>query len=306
MWTLNIPPKVKIFIWRCYNNVVPSLSNLCVRKVVSAGLCQRCKKGAESVAHAMWWCDKAYLVWSKIALCGLRRRFKGLDCYEILKGLAEGLKKEDLEAMCMVMWGVWVDRNEDLHSERCRLAADLVIWVIWVEGLLKEFQEARRALLTAPLVVKGPVVWIPPDVGLLKLNSDVGIKKGGLFCGVGAVIRDDKRWVVAALSKPIHGNLSPEEGELVALREGLILAKQLKLKLSCVELDACNVVSKVSSDFIDVGESEFLVSDIKALFKEVRVHNCQSISKNGNRVAHNLASLALASNEVFEWHDVLP
>ncbi|KAK3221403.1 hypothetical protein Dsin_008428 [Dipteronia sinensis] len=58
-------------------------------KVVSAGLCQRCKKGAESVAHAVWWCDKADLVWSKTAFCGLRRRFKGLDCYEILKGLAE-------------------------------------------------------------------------------------------------------------------------------------------------------------------------------------------------------------------------
>ncbi|KAK3221404.1 hypothetical protein Dsin_008429 [Dipteronia sinensis] len=115
-----------------------------------------------------------------------------------------------------------MDRNEDLHSRRCRLAADLVVWV---ERLLKDFQEARRALLTAPLVVKDPAVWIPPDVGLLKLNSDVGINKGGLFCGVGAVIRDDKGWVVAALSKPVHGNLSPEAGELVALREGLISAK---------------------------------------------------------------------------------
>ncbi|KAK3187738.1 hypothetical protein Dsin_027299 [Dipteronia sinensis] len=130
------------------------------------------------------------------------------------------------------------------------------------------------------------------------------VKKWGSFCGVGAVIRDDKGWVVAALSKHVLGNLSPEAGELVVLREGLILANQLKLKISCVELDACNVVSKVSSALIDKGETESLVSDIKALLKEVEVQKCQSISRNENMVAHNLASLALATKEVFEWHNV--
>ncbi|KAK3187739.1 hypothetical protein Dsin_027300 [Dipteronia sinensis] len=140
-WTrlsnLNIPPKVKKFIWKCCYNVVHSLSNLYVRKVAGSILCQRCQKGAESVAHAVWWCDKADLVWCKTAFWGRLRRFKGLRCYEVLRDLAEGLKKEELEAVYMVMWGVWLDRNEDLHSGRCRPAAALVDWVV---GLLKEFR----------------------------------------------------------------------------------------------------------------------------------------------------------------------
>ncbi|KAK3217672.1 hypothetical protein Dsin_011642 [Dipteronia sinensis] len=174
----------------------------------------------------------------------------------------------------------------------------------WVADLLKEFQEAMRALQPVPNAVKAPFVWVPPDIGTLKLNSDVGMKPGGLFCRVEVVIMDDKGWVVTALSKPVQGNLSPEAGELVALREWLLMAKRLNLKISCVEFDACNVVSKVSSVILDVGETEFVVNDIKTLFKEVEVQKCQTISRNGNRAAHNLASLALASNEVFVWHDV--
>ncbi|KAK3217682.1 hypothetical protein Dsin_011652 [Dipteronia sinensis] len=113
MWNLNIPPKVKKFIWRFCNNVIPYHSNLSVRKVVNDVLCQRCNKEAESMAHAVWWCDKADLVWAKTVFWGRLRRFKGLGYYEILRSMAECLKNEDFEALCMVIWGVWVDRNDD-------------------------------------------------------------------------------------------------------------------------------------------------------------------------------------------------
>ncbi|KAK2654214.1 hypothetical protein Ddye_014070 [Dipteronia dyeriana] len=90
-------------------------------------------------------------------------------------------------------------------------------------------------------------------------------------------------------------------GELVALREGLLLADKLQLKISCVEMDACNVVAKVSNCLVDVGVSEFVFSDVMALFKVVEVQNCHSISKIGNWMAHNLVALAVSSKEVFMW-----
>ena len=153
---------------------------------------------------------------------------------------------------------------------------------------MKEFQASGRAFQPVSGAVKAPARWYPPLIGSLKLNTDVSVKKGLLQCGVGAIVRDNKGWIVAALSKHMVGNFSPETGELIALREGLLLAQKLQLKIACVEVDACNVVSKVSSNVLDVGETEFIISDIKALFKEVEVPKCQSISKSGNRVAHML------------------
>ncbi|KAK3225142.1 hypothetical protein Dsin_005004 [Dipteronia sinensis] len=198
--------------------------------------------------------------------------------------------------------GLWQARNDAVNKNRkCHPEANLMEGVL---GFLKDFQSSCCALQARSAVVKAPITWSPPQVGTLKLNSDASVRQGSHRCGVEAVIRDDKGWVVAAVSKSLAGNFSLEIGELIALREGLLLAKGLKLKISCVELDACNVVAMVSSGVGASSTSEFVCADVMVLCKEVEVRSCQSISRNGNRVAHNLASLAMSSKEDFLWQNV--
>ena len=64
LWRLNIPPKVKTFIWRVYSNVVPSMDNLWKKKIVKDPSCPCCGSYVESVAHALFGCKKARKVWS--------------------------------------------------------------------------------------------------------------------------------------------------------------------------------------------------------------------------------------------------
>ena len=94
-------------------------------------------------------------------------------------------------------------------------------------------------------------------------------------------------------------NISP-----ICKRDGDAERGALQLKISCVELDACNMVFKISNVLTDLGETEVVHKDIKALLKVVEVQKCQSISINGNRVAYNFASLALSSKEEFMWQNV--
>ena len=54
LWNLNLPPKVKIFVWRACWNAFPSLQNLWKRKVVESPRCNRCSDPAESLAHAIF------------------------------------------------------------------------------------------------------------------------------------------------------------------------------------------------------------------------------------------------------------
>ncbi|KAL5865358.1 hypothetical protein ACOSQ3_002872 [Xanthoceras sorbifolium] len=56
LWNLNIPPKIKIFIWRVCHNAIPSLCNLCSRKIVVDPCCPRYGDAFESSAHALFWC----------------------------------------------------------------------------------------------------------------------------------------------------------------------------------------------------------------------------------------------------------
>ncbi|KAL5822624.1 hypothetical protein ACOSQ4_020524 [Xanthoceras sorbifolium] len=111
--------------------------------------------------------------------------------------------------------------------------------------------------------------------------------------------------VVAASAKPFLGFFPAELGELLALREGLLVAKELSLSIEWVELDAANVVARVFNScpfsFMDP-----IVSDIKALFRAVGVSNCHAIPRSRNGMAHSLASLAFSSKEEFFWFNPEP
>ncbi|KAL5743255.1 hypothetical protein ACOSQ2_026371 [Xanthoceras sorbifolium] len=98
--------------------------------------------------------------------------------------------------------------------------------------------------------------------------------------GSGAVVRDSQGKVVAASAKPLLGFFPAELGELLALREGLLLAKELSLIIEWVEVDVVNVVARVfnssPSSFMDP-----IVSDVKAPFRSVGVSKCHVIPRSG-------------------------
>ncbi|KAH7573855.1 hypothetical protein JRO89_XS03G0215300 [Xanthoceras sorbifolium] len=74
--------------------------------------------------------------------------------------------------------------------------------------------------------------WIVPPVGSFKLNCDVAVRIDRDCIGIGVVIRSNSRLVVVTASKVLLGSFSPEIGEFLALREGLLLAILQKVPLS--------------------------------------------------------------------------
>ncbi|KAK1554535.1 hypothetical protein Q3G72_013669 [Acer saccharum] len=224
------------------------------------------------------------------------RRYPSLD---LIKWLLDNVKKDDMEAWCMVLWSSWLNRNNFIHNNKVRAPDELLNWVF---SFLKEFQSSRAisALVASSHYVIDSSCWSPPSLGSLKLNTDVAMKAYFSHIGIGAVIRNDKREVVPTLSKPMDGSLSAELGEYMALREGLLIAKILGFSVGWVE-DAVNVVYEVNSNRFLSSIAGPVISDIKALFRDVGVINSQAIPRNRNVVAHTLASLAFSSYEDKTW-----
>ena len=67
LWNLQIPNKVKIFIWRVWHNIIPVLTNLSKRGINTAGCCTRCKQEPETLIHALVECPAASLIWQQSA-----------------------------------------------------------------------------------------------------------------------------------------------------------------------------------------------------------------------------------------------
>lgn len=62
IWSLNMPLKVRMFIWRACSNCVPTRDNLHRRRIDPQ--CQICHHRAETVSHILWECPFARNVWA--------------------------------------------------------------------------------------------------------------------------------------------------------------------------------------------------------------------------------------------------
>ncbi|KAL5840435.1 hypothetical protein ACOSQ4_013043 [Xanthoceras sorbifolium] len=150
---------------------------------------------------------------------------------------------------------------------------------------LSEFQDTLKAVFVKQIVFQElpypneVLSWILPSSGSFKLNTDVVIRKNLPFVDIRAAICDCSGRVIAAISKYFPGSFSADSGETLALREGLLLAQDLKLVVNWVEYDANNVIKvvhDVDPNFCVVG---LVVNDIKTLCKVIGVVKCQSISR---------------------------
>ena len=63
IWKLNIPSKIKHFLWRALINSLPTKMKLKKRGVQIWEVCDRCIADKEDTNHILWLCPSARVVW---------------------------------------------------------------------------------------------------------------------------------------------------------------------------------------------------------------------------------------------------
>lgn len=63
IWKLDLPEKVKIFIWRASKNFLLTVVNLWKKKIIQDPWCHRCGRQEELVNHAPFSCKKSIKMW---------------------------------------------------------------------------------------------------------------------------------------------------------------------------------------------------------------------------------------------------
>ncbi|KAL5774418.1 hypothetical protein ACOSP7_011975 [Xanthoceras sorbifolium] len=186
------------------HNAIPSLCNLCSRKIVVDPCCSRCGDAPESSAHALFWCSSVCPIWESTVFWDVLNLQRHISCFDLILWVFVRAKRAEFEEFCMILWGVWSDRNAVLHSKSPRVSADLVSWSL---SLLREFQGTQKVFGSPSQPPRQPcsASWSPPPAGSLKLNTDAAVKSGFSVMGSGAVVRDSQGKVVAASAKPLLG-----------------------------------------------------------------------------------------------------
>ncbi|XP_062086088.1 uncharacterized protein LOC133792190 [Humulus lupulus] len=111
IWQLNIPGKVRQFLWRGANNWLPTFSNLCNRGIHVASLCPFCLKGPETAIHALWNCDKLSNCRHTVGNIMHVPPYTGMDIYEFLLNCLDSLSVADFGKLIVCLWRIWYRRN---------------------------------------------------------------------------------------------------------------------------------------------------------------------------------------------------
>ena len=110
IWGLDVPNKIKNFVWRSSRDAILVKKNLKKRKILNDDKCEQCGQVEESVLHAIWECSKLSPIWDVIPdfTCHQSRSFA--DTKDLLLYVLNAGSKVDL--LVVIMWNIWYRRNQ--------------------------------------------------------------------------------------------------------------------------------------------------------------------------------------------------
>ena len=63
LWKLQVPNKIKHFVWRVCNNALPTKCNLKRRHIANSNICELCNDASEDALHAFCFCSHVAPMW---------------------------------------------------------------------------------------------------------------------------------------------------------------------------------------------------------------------------------------------------
>ncbi|KAL5794819.1 hypothetical protein ACOSP7_003413 [Xanthoceras sorbifolium] len=102
LWSLSVPAKIKIFIWRACDNWLPVMTNLAARRVPVSHLCPLCCHRPETTVHALLGCPLLHSVCKSIPCLQASRWDDNVNLFDILFFYMKTLRKESFLELVVV------------------------------------------------------------------------------------------------------------------------------------------------------------------------------------------------------------
>ena len=302
IWSLNVPNKIKHFLWRACGEALPTKKNLCKRKVICNASCESCGKEEEDTIHALWECQVLKEIWWEIDICrsNLLTRF---TCFrDLLTGIFQVQEPNQAEKFAYVAWGIWTKRNTARMGQ-----VSTPYQKIYAEAMdrLQEFHAVQVEQPITDTAVKQHR-WRPPPSPLLKVNFDGALFMDSCKAGIGVVIRDSAGKVIWALSERIPLPKTVEDVEALAYRRAIEFALEKGLQQVVLEGDSATILNSILGGLPCLAPYGNIIEDSIILASQLSHCSFSHVCRKGNAVADKLAKLAKHLNVPKVWLDNIP
>ena len=236
--------------------------NLAKRRIIIENVCPNCTRFPESVVHALWNYDAAQDVWTgsikKLQKCSHGQAYM----IQLMEYLLDRLALEDVELFLVQAWIIWNQQNRLLHGAKFH---DPNCLNKRAANFLEEYRCTQVQLAAGPVVQSSRDVWKPPPQSVFKLNLDAAIFMELDRYGFGAIIRNDKREAMTAMSAKGPAVSSSDEAEMLACRKAIEFAADAGFSELVIEGDNANVIQAISSSIANLSLIGNVIEDIHHL-----------------------------------------
>ncbi|XP_062074946.1 uncharacterized protein LOC133778951 [Humulus lupulus] len=117
LWSLNILPKIKMFVWRtCHNWLLVKL-NLGNRGIDIDPFCFKCGACPETICHSLRKCMSVKHYWKGCSYYKKIKHLNGGDPMDWFQIISKRLSKDNFVHFVMVSWELWNARNRLLFGK---------------------------------------------------------------------------------------------------------------------------------------------------------------------------------------------
>ncbi|KAL0017269.1 hypothetical protein SO802_004338 [Lithocarpus litseifolius] len=269
IWKLNIPEKIKHFLWRSCTNSLPSKENLKKRAIPIDPTCHLCSRETESVLHALWGCEKVQTVWATDFGWVDNNRAALGSFFDLMQ-----LIQEKPHTIPLFSTTAWTQDSQKSHSSGSRLPSQKL--------------------------------WRPPPRECFKTNYDGAMFDESDEAGLGVVIRNSEGQVMVALSEKIKKPPSVVALELLAARRAAALVSETGFQQSCFKGDLEVVVKALCGSGLEKSAVGHILKDTLSTVSLLQSFSFSHVNRQGNAVAHALAQRARLSFPLQVWMESVP
>ncbi|XP_060965389.1 uncharacterized protein LOC133034343 [Cannabis sativa] len=301
LWSLQIPPRMKLFSWRVCNNWLPAKTNLKHRGMDINTCYDICGRYEETLTHALWNCEKVRGTWKLCSWYKNCSRLGAGSMFDVLMAIKQTNTRNDFKDTIKVMWAIWENRNRKWQQLPYMHGQQLLNWVF---SAYPNVPKTESELLQQEADVTTHVKkWIPPANRRICVNCDAAVVDKVAGMGLGYIWRKKDGQILAAGQIYKDGICSAKMAETWAILEALKhppaeAISQIEVQSDCkVLVEEINKLEQYHS-----AESNLLhqIRNVLAKFQDVKIIH---LKRTNNECANMLArNCLLDKNTQFFSH----
>ncbi|KAA3458792.1 reverse transcriptase [Gossypium australe] len=299
LWSLNMPSKIKITVWRISWNYIPTFSNLKMNRVTTVDRCLRCQQDAEDSIHVFRSCPTTKEVWKLLNFAWvLNNNFS--ECWDWLTWVSTCGTTEQCRTFCCGLWRIWWSRNKLIYEGKKLNSWDITRQI---NSHISELERVEDRKFSLDATTRFSHAEQRVNVAV---SFDAAYDQQTFRSASGLVVYDVGERILASKAV-LHSNVaSPFAAKAHAGLQAVRLGEQMGFTILDIIGDSKTVIMKCQSGNRDSSNIGALIRDIQATksnFQEIRF---RFIPRTENTCADLIAREMLYKREEFYLEGEIP